>query len=187
MGSRKLPFCREVYIDREDFMEVAPNKHFKRLVSGGEVRLRNSYVIKCEEVIKRPDGEIVELRCSYDADTLGKNPEGRKVKGVIHWVSARHGVKAEVRLYDRLFSHPSPDGDKEVASFTEHLNPDSLRTLTNCYLEQSLSEAGEGSRYQFEREGYFCFDPKSSTAERPIFNRVVTLRDSWAKIEQQGG
>jgi len=185
MGSRKLPFCREVYIDRDDFMEEAPNKKFKRLVSGGEVRLRNSYVIMCNEVIKDAQGEIIELRCSYDADTLGKNPEGRKVKGVIHWVSARHSVKAEIRLYDRLFSHPNPDGDKSVESFTEHLNPDSLRTLTNCYLEQSLGEAGEGSSYQFEREGYFCFDPVSSTAERPVFNRVVTLRDSWAKIEQQ--
>ncbi len=186
MGSRKLTFCREIYIDRDDFMEVAPNKKFKRLVSGGEVRLRNAYVIKCNEVIKDAQGEIIELRCSYDEDTLGKNPEGRKVKGVIHWVSARHGVKAEVRLYDRLFNHPNPDGDKEVASFTEHLNPDSLRTLTHCYLEPSLEGAGEGASYQFEREGYFCFDPVSSTAERPVFNRVVTLRDSWAKIEQQG-
>jgi glutaminyl-tRNA synthetase len=185
MGSRKLPFSREVYIDRDDFMEVAPNKKFKRLVSGGEVRLRNSYVIKCNEVIKDAQGEIIELRCTYDTDTLGKNPEGRKVKGVIHWVSARHSVKAEVRLYDRLFNHPSPDGDKSVESFTEHLNPDSLRTLTHCYLEQSLGEAGEGSSYQFEREGYFCLDPLSSNAERSVFNRVVTLRDSWAKIEQQ--
>ncbi len=185
MGSRKLPFCREVYIDRDDFMEVAPNKKFKRLVSGGEVRLRNAYVIKCNEVIKDAQGEIIELRCSYDLDTLGKNPEGRKVKGVIHWVSARHAVKAEVRLYDRLFNHPNPDGDKSVESFTEHLNPDSLRTLTHCYLEQSLGEAGEGSSYQFEREGYFCFDPLSSRPELPVFNRVVTLRDSWAKIEQQ--
>ncbi|MEN8169053.1 MAG: glutamine--tRNA ligase/YqeY domain fusion protein [Pseudomonadota bacterium] len=185
MGSRKLPFTREVYIDRGDFMEVAPNKKFKRLVSGGEVRLRNAYVIKCNEVIKDAQGEIIELRCSYDTDTLGKNPEGRKVKGVIHWVSARHGVKAEVRLYDRLFNHPNPDGDKEVESFTEHLNPDSLRTLTNCYLEPSLGGAGEGGRYQFEREGYFCFDSVISTTGMPVFNRVVTLRDSWAKIEQQ--
>jgi glutaminyl-tRNA synthetase len=185
MGSHRVPFCREVYIDREDFLEVAPNKKFKRLVTGGEVRLRGGYVIRCDEVIKDSNGEIIELRCSYDADTLGVNPEGRKVKGVIHWVSARHGIKAEIRLYDRLFSHLNPDGDKSVASFTEHLNPDSLRTLTHCYLEPSLGEAGEGSRYQFEREGYFCFDPVISTPERPVFNRVVTLRDSWAKIEQQ--
>lgn len=185
MGSRKLVFCRELYIDRDDFLEVAPNKKFKRLVTGGEVRLRNAYVIKCNEVIKDVQGEIIELRCSYDTDTLGKNPEGRKVKGVIHWVSARHGIKAEVRLYDRLFNHPNPDGDKEVESFTEHLNPDSLRTLTDCYLEPSLADAGEGSRYQFEREGYYCFDADKSTTLNPVFNRVVTLRDSWAKLEQQ--
>ncbi len=184
MGSRELPFCSELYIDREDFMEVAPNKHFKRLVSGGEVRLRNAYVIKCEEVIKDPAGEIIELRCSVDMDTLGKNPEGRKVKGVIHWVSARHGLHAEVRLYDRLFSVPHPDADKEVDDFTQLLNPDSLRTLTQCVLEPSLASAQPGSRYQFEREGYFCFDGVASTAERPVFNRVVQLRDSWAKIEQ---
>lgn len=185
MGTHRVPFCRELYIDREDFMEEAPNKKFKRLVNGGEVRLRGGYVIRCDEVIKDPHGEIIELRCSYDADTLGKNPEGRKVKGVIHWVSARHALKAEVRLYDRLFNHPNPDGDRSVESFTEHLNVDSLLTLTNCYLEPALGEAGEGSRYQFEREGYFCFDSVISTPERPVFNRVVTLRDSWAKIEQQ--
>jgi glutaminyl-tRNA synthetase len=185
MGTHRVPFCRELYIDRDDFMEEAPNKKFKRLVSGGEVRLRGGYVIRCDEVIKDPRGEIIELRCSHDADTLGRNPEGRKVKGVIHWVSARHGVKAEVRLYDRLFNHPNPDGDKSVQSFTSHLNIDSLLTLTHCYLEPSLVGAGEGSRYQFEREGYFCFDAVASTPERPVFNRVVTLRDSWAKIEQQ--
>ena len=185
MGTRTIPFCREVYIDRNDFMEVAPNKKFKRLVTGEEVRLRGGYVIRCDEVIKDNAGEIIELRCSYDPDTLGKNPEGRKVKGVIHWVSAQHGVAAEVRLYDRLFNHPNPDGDKAVESFIEHLNPDSLRTLTNCYLEPSLAEAGEGEHFQFEREGYFCFDAVSSTAERAVFNLAVTLRDSWAKIEQQ--
>ena len=184
MGSRELPFCSELYIDREDFMEVAPNKHFKRLVSGGEVRLRNAYVIKCEEVIKDPTGEIVELRCTVDMDTLGKNPEGRKVKGVIHWVSARHGLHAEVRLYDRLFSVEHPDAEKGVEDFTTLLNPDSLRTLTQCVLEPSLATAQSGSRYQFEREGYFCFDGVASTAERPVFNRVVQLRDSWAKIDQ---
>jgi glutaminyl-tRNA synthetase len=184
MGSRELPFCREIYIDREDFMEVKPNKHFKRLVSDGEVRLRNAYVIKCEEVIKDPAGEIIELRCTVDMDTLGKNPEGRKVKGVIHWVSARHGLPAEVRLYDRLFKVPHPDAEKDVDDFTTLLNPDSLRTLTQCVLEPSLVTAQTGSRYQFEREGYFCFDGVVSTDERPVFNRVVQLRDSWAKIEQ---
>ncbi len=184
MGSRELPFCNEIYIDREDFMEVKPNKHFKRLVSGEEVRLRNAYVIRADEVIKDPAGEIIELRCSVDMDTLGKNPEGRKVKGVIHWVSARHGLHAEVRLYDRLFNVPHPDAEKGVEDFTSLLNPDSLRTLTQCVLEPSLASAQSGSRYQFEREGYFCFDGVASTAERPVFNRVVQLRDSWAKIEQ---
>ncbi len=186
MGSRELLFCRELYIDRKDFMEVAPNKKFKRLVAGGEVRLRNAYVIKCEEVIKDPAGEIIELRCSVDMDTLGKNPEGRKVKGVIHWASARHGVHAEVRLYDRLFTVPHPDSDKSVADFKELLNPDSLRTLTQCVLEPSLAAAGEGNRYQFEREGYFAYDAVASTESRPVFNMVVGLKDSWAKIEQQG-
>jgi glutaminyl-tRNA synthetase len=184
MGSRSIPFSREIFIDQADFRETA-NKKFKRLVSGGEVRLRNAYVIKCEQVIKDANGEVIELRCSYDPDTLGTNPEGRKVRGVIHWVSARHGVKAEVRLYDRLFSHPVPDSDKTVSSFTEHLNPDSLHTLTHAIVEPSLAAAGAGDRFQFEREGYFCVDSKESSAERLVFNRTVTLRDSWAKIEQQ--
>ena len=184
MGSRSIPFTREIFIDQADFRETA-NKKFKRLVSGGEVRLRNAYVIKCEQVIKDANGEVIELRCSYDPDTLGTNPEGRKVRGVIHWVSARHGVKAEVRLYDRLFSHPAPDSDKTVSSFTEHLNPDSLHTLTHAIVEPSLAAAGAGDRFQFEREGYFCVDSKESSAERLVFNRTVTLRDSWAKIEQQ--
>jgi glutaminyl-tRNA synthetase len=184
MGSRELKFTREIYIDRADFREEA-NKKYKRLVSGGEVRLRNAYVIKCERVIKDPDGEIIELRCSYDPATLGANPEGRKVRGVIHWVSAEFGVKAEVRLYDRLFGHPTPDADKSVESFLEHLNADSLHTLTHCYLEPSLGDAKPGERFQFEREGYFCLDSKDSAPERMIFNRTVTLRDSWAKIEQQ--
>ena len=185
MGSRQLPFSRELYIDRDDFMEVAPNKKFKRLVLGGEVRLRNAYVIRCDEVIKDNAGEPIELRCSVDMDTLGANPEGRKVKGVIHWVSARHGIRAELRLYDRLFTVPHPDSDKSVTDFIELLNPQALRTLTDCILEPSLAEAGEDSRYQFEREGYFCFDAKASRAELPVFNLVVGLKDSWAKIEQQ--
>jgi glutaminyl-tRNA synthetase len=185
MGSRQIPFTREVYIDREDFMEVAPNKKFKRLVAGGEVRLRNAYVIRCDEVIKDGDGEIVELRCSYDPATLGANPEGRKVKGVIHWVSAKHAVEAEVRLYDRLFNHPSPDAAKDGKDYKEHLNPDSLRTLTHCCLEPSLADAELGDHFQFEREGYFCLDPTQAEGGKPIFNLTVTLRDSWAKIEQQ--
>ena len=187
MGTRQLPFSRELYIDGEDFMEVAPNKKFKRLVAGGEVRLRNAYVIRCDEVIKDEHGEVIELHCSYDEKTLGANPEGRKVKGVIHWVSAPQAIEAEVRLYDRLFSHPSPDAAKDGQEFTVHLNPDSLRTLTRCYLEPSLEQAETEVPYQFEREGYFCKDPTNTASGAPIFNRTVTLRDSWAKIEQQQG
>ncbi|MEJ2692512.1 MAG: glutamine--tRNA ligase/YqeY domain fusion protein [Candidatus Thiodiazotropha sp.] len=184
MGERRLPFCREIYIDQADFREEA-NKKYKRLVTGGEVRLRNAYVIKCEEVLKNNQGDIVELRCSYDPDTLGKNPEGRKVRGVIHWVSARHGIKGELRLYDRLFSQPNPDKVPDGGRFTDNLNPDSLRTLTDCYLESVLAEASPGERFQFEREGYFTPDSRQSVGERPVFSRIVTLRDSWAKIEAQ--
>ncbi len=184
-GSRELPFSRELYIDRGDFREEA-SKKFKRLVTGGEVRLRNAYVIRCDEVIKDNDGEIIELHCSYDPDTLSKNPEGRKVKGVIHWVSAPHAVAAEVRLYDRLFNQPNPAGDKEAAEFTDHLNPESLLTLTGCYLEPNLKDVEAGALFQFEREGYFCADPDQSNG-LPVFNRSVTLRDSWAKIEKKGG
>jgi glutaminyl-tRNA synthetase len=183
MGTRAIPFTRELYIDRNDFMEVAPNKKFKRLVSGGEVRLRNAYVIRCDQVIKNEQGDIVELRCSYDEATLGANPEGRKVKGVIHWVSAAHAIEAELRLYDRLFVEPQPDAIKE-RDFKEFINPDSLRSLTQCYLERSLADAKAGDSFQFEREGYFCVDADHSH-NKPIFNRTVTLRDSWAKIEQK--
>ena len=186
MGERTIPFGREIYIDMDDFREEAPRK-YKRLVTGGEVRLRNAYVIKCERVIKDEHGEIVELRCSYDPATLGANPEGRKVKGVIHWVSAAHGIEAEVRLYDRLFAHPAPDGDKRVSSFLEHLNPDSLLTLTTAVVEPSAAQASPDRPLQFEREGYFCADAMDSTPLRPVFNRTVTLRDSWAKIEQNSG
>ncbi len=181
MGMRSIPFSRELYIDREDFREEAPRK-FKRLVSGGEVRLRNAYVIRCDEVIKDSHGEVIELRCSYDAETLAANPEGRKVKGVIHWVSARHAIQAEVRLYDRLFSHPNPGRDG--GDFLEYLNPESLLTLTHCYLESSLAGTVAGEYFQFEREGYFCVDA-GHRAEKPVFNRTVTLRDSWARIEQK--
>ncbi len=186
MGVRELPFTRELYIDREDFLEQAPNKKFKRLVTGGEVRLRNAYVIRCDEVIKDGDGEIIELRCSYDPDTLSKNPEGRKVKGVIHWVSAPNAVAAEVRLYDRLFNHPNPGSNKDVGEYTDYLNPESLLTLTRCYLEPNLKGVEPGAFFQFEREGYFCADPDQSH-DLPVFNRTVTLRDSWAKIEKKGG
>jgi glutaminyl-tRNA synthetase len=186
MGVREIEFCREIYIDRADFREEA-NKKYKRLVSGGEVRLRNAYVIKCEEVMKNNQGEIIELRCSYDPETLGKNPEGRKVRGVIHWVSARHGVKGEVRLYDRLFNKADPDRVEEGGRFTDNLNPDSLRTLTDCYFEPALGGATEGEQYQFEREGYFILDSREAAREKPVFNRIITLRDSWAKIDKPGG
>ena len=184
MGERTIPFCNELFIDRGDFMEQAPNKKFKRLVAGGEVRLRNAYVIRCEEVIKDAHGEIIELHCTADLDTLGKNPEGRKVKGVIHWVSARHGIEAEVRLYDRLFNHPNPDAAKDGKDFKEHLNPESLLTLTGCYVEPDLHDALPGTAYQFEREGYFCLD-KSARSGGPVFNRTVGLRDTWAKVGSQ--
>ena len=184
MGSRRIPFSRQIYIDQADFRESA-NKKYKRLVSGGEVRLRNAYVIKCESVIKNDTGEIIELRCSYDSDTLGSNPVGRKVRGVIHWVSAGHAVSAEVRLYDRLFSHPSPDTSKEE-DFLDYINPDSLQIVSDAMVEPSLLEARQTERFQFEREGYFCVErPASKTADL-IFNQIVSLRDSWAKIEQQG-
>jgi glutaminyl-tRNA synthetase len=179
MGTREVPFDRELYIDRSDFERVPP-KGFKRLVPGGEVRLRNAYVIHCDEVIEDAAGEIVELRCSVDVDTLGKNPEGRKVKGVIHWVSATHGVRAEVRLYDRLFTVPQPgSGGRD---FRDDLNPDSLRTLTGCVVEPSLASAGPGHVCQFEREGYFVVD-QGSTPEQLLFNRTVTLRDTWLKSQ----
>ena len=181
-GQREIPFSREIYIDHNDFLEVAPNKKFKRLVAGGEVRLRNAYVIRCDEVVKDDTGNITELLCSYDAQTLGKNPEGRKIKGVIHWVSAEHGVKAEVRLYDRLFNHPAPDSAKDGSDYREHINPDSLQTLTNCYIEPSIVGAKQGEQFQFEREGYFCLDDAATETSHLVFNRTVTLRDTWAKI-----
>jgi glutaminyl-tRNA synthetase len=184
LGKRKIPFSRELYIDRSDFEEVPPKK-FKRLVPDGEVRLRGSYVIKCEEIIKDGHGNVIELRCSVDPATLGKNPEGRKVKGVIHWVSAPHAIEAEVRLYDRLFSHPSPDAAGAGKDFLEYLNPDSLLTLTGCYLEPSLAEAQPGAQFQFEREGYFCLDEMHVHGQMPVYNRTVTLRDTWAKIAQK--
>lgn len=176
-GTRALSFSRELYIDRNDFMEE-PVKGFKRLVPGGEVRLRNAYVVRCVRVVKDETGAVVELQCTHDPGTLGKNLEDRKVKGVIHWVSARHAVAAEVRLYDRLFAVPEPGGGKR--GFLADLNPDSLRTLTHCFLEPSLATAMPGDRFQFEREGYFAVDP-DSRPERPVFNRTVTLRDTWAR------
>ncbi len=176
-GTRTLPFSRELYIDRDDFLEE-PARGFKRLVAGGEVRLRNAYVVRCVRVVKDQTGAIVELRCTHDPHTLGKNPEGRKVKGVIHWVSARHAVAAEVRLYDRLFAVPEPGAGER--DFRADLNPASLHTLTPCFLEPSLATAAPGDRFQFEREGYFVAD-KDSHPARPVFNRTVTLRDTWGQ------
>ena len=184
MGTRIIPFTAELYIDKNDFLETA-SKKFKRLVAGGEVRLRNAYVIRCDEVIKDDKGEIIELHCSHDSATLGANPEGRKVKGVIHWVSAEYGIEAEVRQYDRLFSHPAPDTSKDDKDYREYLNPDSLRTITQSIVEPILAEAEPGERFQFEREGYFCLDSRQQEGSPMVFNRTVTLRDSWAKIEAQ--
>ena len=181
MGRREVPFTRELFIDRNDFLEVAPNKKFKRLVLGGEVRLRNAYVIRCDEIVKDDQGEIVALTCSYDPETLGKNPEGRKVKGVVHWVSASEGVAAEVRLYDRLLSDPEPLSD----DWKENLNPESLVVLPHAVVEPALAGVEAGAQFQFEREGYFCRD--SGDDDKLVFNRVVTLRDSWAKIEKTMG
>lgn len=183
LGKRKLMFERELYIDREDFMEIPP-KDFKRLSTGGEVRLRGAYVIKCERVVKDANGEIVELRCSYDPDTLGKNPVGRKVKGVIHWASANHSLQVEVRLYNRLFSHASPDSGDEGKHFLDYINPDSLVVMQHCLAEPGLADATDSLAYQFEREGYFVLDAKDSTAEKRVFNRTVELRDSWAKAQE---
>jgi glutaminyl-tRNA synthetase len=179
MGTRAVPLSEELWIDRSDFEETPP-KGFKRLVPGGEVRLRNAYVIRCDEVIKDANGVVTELRCSVDVETLGRNPEGRKVKGVIHWVPAETAVNAEVRLYDRLFTVPQPGtSGRDVR---EDLNPDSLRVIPNAKLEPSLGAAKPGDRFQFEREGYFVADP-DSLPERPVLNRTVTLRDTWAKVQ----
>lgn len=174
LGTRKIPFAREIYIDRQDFA-IDPPKGFKRLVPGGEVRLRNAYVIRCDEVITDDTGAPIELRASHDPATLGKNPEGRKVKGVIHWVSAAHSHAAEVRLYDRLLA--CAEGGPDLFA---DLNPSSLETLDDCRIEPSLADAAPGSRYQFEREGYFVVDPDSRT-DRMVFNRTVGLRDTWGR------
>ena len=176
MGKRKIPFAKEVYIDQDDFADVPPPK-YKRLIEGGEVRLRGAYVIKCHDVIKDADGKIIELRCTYDENTLGKKPEGRKVKGVIHWVSVAHALDAEVRLYDRLFNVPNPAAEE---NFCDALNPNSLQVISGAKVEASLVDAELGSRFQFERVGYFCLDTEESSAEKLVFNRTVTLRDTWA-------
>ncbi len=186
MGTRTLPFSKEIFIEKDDFREVPPPK-FHRLSPGKEVRLRYAYIISCDEVIKdKNSGEVIELRCTYFPDTKsGSGTSSKKAKGTIHWVSAQHAFEAEVRLYDRLFSVEDPEGE-EGKDFTEFLNPNSLEILTNCKLEPSLKNALAGEKFQFERIGYFCVDTKYSKENSPVFNRIVTLRDSWAKIEQAG-
>jgi len=183
LGTRKVPFSRTLYIEADDFMEE-PEKKFFRLAPGREVRLRSAYFIKCEEVVKdEATGEVREILCSYDpASRGGASPDGRKVKGTLHWVSADHSLEATVRLYDRLFLTENPGSDKE-ADFLKELNPDALQILTNCRIEPGLKEAVPGSPYQFERQGYFAADTDSDRA-RPIFNRIVSLRDSWEKMTQ---
>ena len=180
-GSRKVPFSRELYIERDDFREDPPKK-FHRLFPGSEVRLRYAYYVTCKDVIKDVDGNIVELRCTYDPESKGgATPDGRKIKGTIHWVSVPHAVSAEVRLYEHLFTSPTPGNTPEGVEFTDLLNPDSMRVVT-AQVEPALAEFPAGSRVQFERLGYFCVDPDSKPGA-PVFNRTVTLKDSWAKIE----
>ena len=180
-GSRKVPFSRELYIERDDFREDPPKK-FHRLFPGSEVRLRYAYYVTCKDVIKDADGNIVELRCTYDPESKGgSTPDGRKIKGTIHWVSVPHAVPAEVRLYEHLFTSPTPGNTPEGVEFTDLLNPGSMRVVT-AQVEPALAEFPAGARVQFERLGYFCVDPDSKPGT-PVFNRTVTLKDSWAKIE----
>ncbi|MAE64035.1 MAG: glutamine--tRNA ligase [Phycisphaeraceae bacterium] len=179
-GTRQVPFSRELYLERDDFMEDPPRKFF-RLAPGREVRLRYAYFVTCTDVVKNDDGEIVELRCTYDPKTRGGDaPDGRKVKGTLHWVSVRHAVDAEIRMYDHLFNVPEP----EEGDYLQHLNPDSLVVRRGCKVEPALAAAAPGSRFQFERQGYFCVDPDGADGA-PVFNRTVALRDSWSKIKKK--
>jgi len=182
-GTRKVPFSRELFIERDDFMEQPPKK-FYRLAPGREVRLRYAYFITCKDVVKDANGEVIELHCTYDPATRGGDaPDGRKVKSTLHWVSAPHALKAEVRLYEHLFTKENPDDVEQGKDFTANMNPNSLEVLPDCFVEPSLKDAKPLSRYQFERLGYFCVDPDSSDG-KPIFNRTVNLRDTWAKIQK---
>ena len=185
MGTRKIPFSKTIYIEREDFLEDPPKK-FYRLSPGREVRLRYAYFIKCVDVVKDQEtGEIMELHCTYDPETKGGNaPDGRKVKATLHWVSAEHSLEAEVRLYDHLFTKEDPLHLKDGADFKDFINPKSMEILKSTRVEPGLKDAPQGSRYQFERQGYFCIDKADSSGERPVFNRTVTLRDNWAKIQK---
>ena len=187
MGSRPIPLTREIYVEQDDFREDAPKKWF-RLAPGQEVRLRYACLLKCEEVVKNDAGEVVELRCTWDPESKGGvSPDGRKVRGTLHWVSAKYAVPATVRLYDRLFTRENPLDTAEGEDYHDFLNPDSLEICDGAMLEPSLADAEPGSRWQFERLGYFCVDTKDSSPERLVFNRTVTLRDSWAKIEKKVG
>ncbi len=185
MGSRKLPFSRVLFIERDDFREDPPKKFF-RLAPGREVRLKHAYYIKCERVVKdEKTGELIELHCTYDPETRGGwSDDGRKVRGTLHWVSAAHSIEAEVRLYDHLFLKPNPGDEKDGSDFKDHLNPNSLETLTSCRVEPGLADAAPGMGLQFLRLGYFCVDSVDSSADRLVFNRTVSLRDTWAKIEK---
>jgi glutaminyl-tRNA synthetase len=183
-GIRKVPFSKVLYIEQEDFREDPPKQYY-RLAPGREVRLRYGYLITCRNLVKDAEGNVIELHCTYDPETRGGNtPDGRKVKSTIHWVSAAHAVDADVRLYDTLFTKENPDEVEEGQDFTANLNPNSLEVLTGCKVEPSLRDATPGARYQFERMGYFCVDPDSAPG-KPVFNRTIGLRDTWAKIEQR--
>jgi glutaminyl-tRNA synthetase len=186
-GSRQVPFSKELYIERFDFHEDPPKKYF-RLAPGREVRLRYGYFITCHDVVKDANGNVTELHCTYDPETRGGNaPDGRKVRGTIHWVSAAHAVDGEVRQYDHLFAKADPSQVEEGQTWRDNLNPGSLEVLKACKLEPSLAQAKPGERFQFERKGYFCVDTRNSTEGRPVFNRTVTLRDTWAKIQKKKG
>jgi glutaminyl-tRNA synthetase len=183
-GTRKVPFGKEIYIERDDFMEEPPRKFF-RLAPGREVRLRYAFFITCNEVIKDDAGNITELHCTYDPQTRGGDaPDGRKVKATLHWVSAEYAVDAEVRLYEHLFTKENPDDTEDGQDFTANINPESLSVLANCKAEPAVAEMKPLDRCQFERLGYFCMDP-DSTAEKLVFNKTVGLRDTWAKIQKQ--
>lgn len=180
MGEREIPFTHEIFLDRSDFEEVPP-KGFKRLIPGGEVRLRNAYIIRCDDVVKDDDGVVIELKCSVDLETLGVNPTDRKVKGVVHWVSASHSLTAEVRVYDRLFIDALPD--RSDVDYRELMNPESLVVYADARVEPSLASAKPEQAHQFEREGYFCLDNHDASAEHLVFNRTVSLRDTWGKAQ----
>jgi glutaminyl-tRNA synthetase len=185
-GSRKVPFSRVLYIERDDFREVPPPKYF-RLTPGREVRLRYGYFITCTGVVKNDQDDVVEVHCTYDPATRGGNaPDGRKVKSTIHWVSAQHAIGAEIRVYENLFTKEDPTEVAEGEDFTANLNPNSLQMIAGAKLEPSLANAAGGSRYQFERLGYFCVDPDSKPGAL-VFNRTVALKDAWAKVEKKQG